>query len=249
MKRTTLFHIIAIGTLICATGNITMASPNKVDQVFLQANDEKVEIIPSPRLQLGNEYFKQKLAGTNPKIFLRKGVVTRLNLALTYLPKEYGFIIFDAFRTIETQWAIWNVMHEIVKKQHPSWTQEQVFQETLKFVSNPSSKGLYPVQPHNSGGAIDIGLTDANGNILDMGAAFDEISEKSATGYFDQTRPDHSEISSENWTTFSKRRHILTKALMKAGFTNVKEEWWHFDLGSCCWASQVDSKWYYPPME
>ncbi len=226
-----------------------MTSPDKSDQIFLQEHDQKIEVIPSPRLQLGNEYFKQKLAGTSQKIFLRKGVFLRLNLALTYLPKEYGFIIFDAFRTIETQWAIWNAMHEIVKKQHMSWSEEQVFQETLKFVSNPSSKGLYPVQPHNSGGAIDIGLTDANGNILDMGSVFDEISEKSVTAYFDQARPNRNKISAENWSIFRKRRHILTEALMKAGFTGDKEEWWHFDLGSCCWASQVDSKWYFPPME
>jgi len=226
-----------------------MAGPNKSDQLFLQENDQKVEIIPSSRLRLENEYFKQKLTGSNQKMFLRMGVAIRLNLALTYLPKEYGFIIFDAFRTIETQWAIWNTMHAIVKNRHPSWSEKKVFQETLKFVSNPSSNGLYPVQPHNSGGAIDIGLTDDVGNILDMGSAFDEISERSATAFFDRSRPDKSKISAENWASYSRRRRILTDALTKAGFTGDKDEWWHFDLGSCCWASIVESKWFYPAME
>jgi len=37
-----------------------------------------------------------------------------------------------------------------------------------------------------TGGAIDETLGDLDGNALNLGTAFDEISEKSATRYFEQ---------------------------------------------------------------
>ena len=43
-----------------------------------------------------------------------------------------------------------------------------------------------PVEVDKTGGAIDLTLGDLEGNAINLGSAFDEISEKSATRYFEQ---------------------------------------------------------------
>ena len=60
--------------------------------------------------------------------------------------------IFDAYRPVEGQWALWRASPD------------------PEFVADPSKGG-----PHNRGVALDLTLIDANGRELDMGTAFDAL--------------------------------------------------------------------------
>lgn len=68
--------------------------------------------------------------------------------------------IYDAFRPIEAQWALWNAV------------------EDKRFVSDPRSGGVHP-----RGTAVDLTLDDGvTGQALDMGTGFDAITPLSAHG-------------------------------------------------------------------
>ena len=67
----------------------------------------------------------------------------------------YAFKIFDAYRPTYVQKALW------------------AFYPNPNFLSDPQ-KG----SPHTRGVAIDLTLTDFNGNELEMGTKFDDFTEK-----------------------------------------------------------------------
>ncbi len=70
----------------------------------------------------------------------------------------FGLCIFDAFRPIEAQWALWHAV------------------EDKRFVSDPRRGGVHP-----RGVAVDLTLTEG-GVPLEMGTGFDAISPWSAHG-------------------------------------------------------------------
>jgi D-alanyl-D-alanine dipeptidase len=105
------------------------------------------------------------------------------------------FKIFDAYRPIEAQWAFW---HAATDK---------------RFVSDPRNGGIHP-----RGAAVDLTLIDETGAELEMGAGFDEFSERSAHGSLD--------IS----PAATRNRAILLGLMTAAGWTHYQLEWWHYHL-------------------
>lgn len=69
------------------------------------------------------------------------------------------FLLFDAYRPTEAQWALWNHTPD------------------PDFLADPN-KG----SPHSRGVAIDLTLCDGNGKELDMGTAFDAFTPLSHHG-------------------------------------------------------------------
>ena len=68
------------------------------------------------------------------------------------------------------------------------------------------------------GAAVDVSLFDLKtGEVVDMGGAYDEFSERS--------RPDY-----PGGTSLQRWHRILLRQIMKEqGFTVYEHEWWHFD--------------------
>jgi len=110
--------------------------------------------------------------------------------------KAAGFriVIFDAYRPLPYQ----QKMYEVVPDK--------------RFVADPVKGSM-----HNRGLAVDVGLADSAGVLLDMGGHFDDFSPR-ATYHF---------------AALSMRQHsnrVLLRAFMqKAGFTPYDAEWWHFN--------------------
>ena len=107
----------------------------------------------------------------------------------------YGFRIFDAYRPTEAQWALWNHTPD------------------PDFLANPERGS-----PHSRGVAIDLTLTDADGNDLDMGTGFDAFTPKSHHG--------NPEVSAEA----QMNRLILMGIMTTAGWDFYRNEWWHYQL-------------------
>ena len=87
------------------------------------------------------------------------------------------------------------------------------------YVSSPATGGL-----HNFGLALDLSITDADGNLLDMGTDFDsfercagEVGEAEAlkSGRLTQEQVDN--------------RNMLRKIMRGAGWVPLGSEWWHFN--------------------
>ena len=189
----------------------------------------KMETIQN-RLFIRPSYFEQQIPNSLNAIYLRRRVAKQLLQALSTLPKEYSFILYDGFRPLQVQEFLFEQFQDAIQKSHPNWDLDQVKTETLKYVAFPSIEARYPA-PHLTGGAIDLTLGDSNGKARDLGTAFDETNYKSATAYFEDYPNDNEEAL--------KNRRILFHSMTEAGFQNYEEEWWHYDYGNVSWARKA----------
>ena len=73
---------------------------------------------------------------------------------------------------------------------------------------------------HSRGSTIDLTLTDGEGNPLDMGGIFDFMDERSHHGC--------PEITSAQ----ADCRKLLRSIMLECGFTDYRNEWWHYRLKS-----------------
>jgi D-alanyl-D-alanine dipeptidase len=70
---------------------------------------------------------------------------------------------------------------------------------------------------------VDVSLADRSGKILEMPSDHDEFN--------DRADEDFSDVPKE----VAQRARLLRKAMFRAGFSGVPDEWWHYDLRD--WAS------------
>ncbi len=222
--------------------------PSQEQMAWLQQHDSRVKISGVERLVPLHSYFKMKLAGTANEMFTRESVFLKLQEALSLVPSEYSFLIFDAFRTKETQKAIFDVIYLEQQKLHPDYPPEKIKEITLQFVADPSDPTRFPVLPHNSGGAIDLTLAK-EGVRLDLGTQFDEVSPLSATDFFEQDYSSEHGLSQQKWHEVRDNRRLLFNCLKQVGFSNYHEEWWHYDLGTCFWKKALNVEWMYDALE
>lgn len=186
------------------------------------------------RLCVQPKYFE---LGFSPckEIYARSGVVDRLLLALDHLPVHLGLMIWDVYRPRAVQATLFEWMKDEVKKRHPSFTAEQIFEEAKKFAARPSVVGEAYCPSHLTGGAVDLTLFDcASGEVIPMGTPFDDCTDRAHALYF------------ENQTTLSledeqcrSSRALLRNAMLSAGFVAYEYEWWHFDYGDFLWSQQT----------
>lgn len=73
---------------------------------------DMVVVKPSSRIHIENVYDKASLKGTNKNVYLRLNVIQKLEKILNQLPSKFSIIIFDGFRSLETQKAIFNEFFE-----------------------------------------------------------------------------------------------------------------------------------------
>jgi zinc D-Ala-D-Ala dipeptidase len=79
---------------------------------------------------------------------------------------------------------------------------------------------------HSYGMALDITLVDADGDELDMGTGFDDMTELSHPAL------EEGFLRTGDLTdTQVANRRLLREAMAQAGFVGINTEWWHFDCG------------------
>ncbi|MEK4700478.1 M15 family metallopeptidase [Solibacillus sp. FSL R7-0668] len=205
--------------IIIGTGERPPILDNQESLIKLEPINKRLFIKPS--------YYQQRITDSLQVIYLREQAANRLLQALQYLPNAYSLIVYDGFRPLQVQQALYEQFKREITLSNPSWNEQQIEAETLKYVAFPSVDFQYPA-PHLTGGAIDVTLGDAEGNPLDLGTAFDETCAKSATAYFESHLTEN--------TDALKNRRLLFHSMTDAGFHNYEEEWWHFDFGNVTWA-------------
>jgi D-alanyl-D-alanine dipeptidase len=213
-----------------------IAEARKMSQAVCIENESQIMI--------ENTYFKNGIPGSMPKVYMRSFLLNQIRKARARLPTDFGFLIYDGYRGIETQAGLFESFRQQLRKNHPHLSNAELDSETRKFVAHPNEPGRFAVPPHNSGGAIDIGLT-FRGVPVDLGTPFDDLTEKAATDCFEREFEISSNMNESMWREIQKHRRILFNALCSVGFTNWKYEWWHFDIGNCVWAQSVNLPWIY----
>jgi D-alanyl-D-alanine dipeptidase len=148
--------------------------------------------------------------------FVREGVAERLYKAADTLPDSFGLAVFDAWRSLELQRAIFDAAYN-----DPSLPEG--------FVSVPSTNPATP-PPHLTGGTVDVTLT-WNSRPLRLGSDFDDFIPDARTDAF-ETIPGR----------VRQLRRLLFWSMYNAGFVSLDCEWWHFEHGTRRWAAATGNQ-------
>jgi D-alanyl-D-alanine dipeptidase len=210
------------------------------NKIPIKDNGDKLIAIPSclnfldphPYFHLGAPY-KDKTSIWK----LREEVVNRLVKVNDYLISKSSFnlLIYDSWRPLEVQEFMFKraFLLECEKsdidisfenrKSYPS-----ILKKVEKFWAYPSHDNRCP-PPHSTGGALDVSLSDKDGNLIEMGSMVDQMDETS-NPYF------YANMKNEEANIWNSRRNLLREIMTKFGFAQHPNEWWHFSYGDQLWA-------------
>lgn len=154
-----------------------------------------------------DNFIGKDVYGDLEKCYLQAEVAKMLSQAQESLSKmrpDYKLLVFDCVRPRSVQWKMW----EVVKG--TEWQQ---------YVAPPASGSI-----HNYGSAVDLTIINAEGKELDMGTAFDYFGEEA------QPKLEEKFLRSGRLTMeHINNRKLLKKVMESAGFTQLPNEWWHFN--------------------
>ena len=210
------------------------------NRIPIKDNGDKLIAIPSclklldphPYSHLGAPY-KDKTSIWK----LREEVVNRLVKVNDYLISKSSFnlLIYDSWRPLEVQEFMFkraflleceksdiDISFENINS-YPS-----ILKKVEKFWAYPSYDTRCP-PPHSTGGALDVCLSDKEGNLVEMGSMVDQMDETS-NPYF------YANIKNEEAIIWNSRRNLLREIMSKFGFAQHPNEWWHFSYGDQLWA-------------
>lgn len=188
-----------------------------------------------PRIRSRMMYHIMRLPGATKYPLLEERTCQRLYLAADTLVRLYGFgyklLVWDAYRPLLTQHAIYHALTSEIRSRHPDLTEPEIEKKAREFVNPPTG-----TPPHACGGAIDLTLL-INGREAGMGTGFDAFVPAAASDYYERNLcRSTAELDAKN------NRQILRQAMEHAGFVGIASEWWHWEYGTRHWASITGNK-------
>jgi D-alanyl-D-alanine dipeptidase len=165
-------------------------------------------------------------------VYVRQDVANHLIGVASNLPSHLHLLLWDGWRPVSVQQALFEGYVRILMVEHPKLSIEMLRYKALDFVSLPSKDPLHP-STHATGGAIDLTLCDRHGVPLNLGTAFDDFTSKANTRYLEDKSVD-GETFDDKEVRYLRR--LLFHAMTNEGFTNFPNEWWHYDFGNQWWA-------------
>ena len=190
-------------------GNLFIDSPAIEVEANVQKQDisvsfdydtsQWIEIMDQAPFHLDLRYatpdnFVQRSIYPCGRCFLRrKAAQALIALRDSLIRSGYGLVIWDCYRPVQAQQALWTA--------YPHAT----------YVTPPEKGSM-----HSRGLAIDVGLTDMAGRVLDLGSTFDYFGREAHRDY-----PGHP-------VRIQERRQLLDRWMESAGFAGIRTEWWHF---------------------
>lgn len=175
--------------------------PIKIDLVYAQAGH--------PRNIFGEALYHQ-----NARLWAHKYIAAITVLVARTIQHQYKWTleIQDCLRTVDAQIAMQGTQ---ITKDNPDW-----MTGPHPLLSKPGMRG------HPRGMAIDVAPLDQNGEKIDMGTPFDDLSDASARNYtgFDETI---SENRQNLETAFVRSAKALNLPMLP-----LPNEWWDFRFPS-----------------
>ncbi|MBL4812031.1 MAG: D-alanyl-D-alanine carboxypeptidase family protein [Rhodobacteraceae bacterium] len=150
---------------------------------------------------------------------IRRVVFDKVMACAEALPDGLCLMMFDAFRPRARQWELWKPVFARITKDHPDWSEAQVYTETSRWVAPPDGLG----SGHQCGAAVDVKLARPDRSELEFGGPM-----KGLTGVAPTAWP-----VCDEWR---KNRDTLVAAMEATGMVNYPDEWWHFNYGDRLWA-------------
>lgn len=156
--------------------------------------------------------------------YCRATVAEMVQRAAESLPKGLYLAVTDAWRPFQRQVLIYEFMSRCVVEAFPNRSSAAMKRTVNRWVAPPNRKAP---PGHCTGGALDVILQNEAGDPIDVTSPFDRMG---------------------GGPTFTlglnadalANRMILYGAMMHAGFSNCRDEWWHYSYGDAGWAVRLD---------
>jgi D-alanyl-D-alanine dipeptidase len=180
-----------------------------------------------------NPPYRKPIKGAIRELWCRQTVVTMLTKVNESLAVHGAELyLFDAYRPIACQQGLWDFFWAQARQDMPHADVQRIFKHVQQYVSDPrhfdpENPRTWPI--HTTGAAVDLTLRDLkSGDLLDMGADFDQMRPASHSAHFERLLNDGLISSDCVWI---RNRRLLYWAMCDNGFTNYSYEFWHFDFG------------------
>ncbi|MDW7695643.1 M15 family metallopeptidase [Flammeovirgaceae bacterium SG7u.111] len=140
-----------------------------------------------------DNFTKQVLYECEKCLLRKKPALALIEAAKFFEGEGYKVKLFDTYRPNFIQWKMWEIVSD------------------PRYVADPAKGSM-----HNRGAAVDLSLTDTEGNELEMGSPYDFFGQVSHHAYQDLPKE------------VLERRIYLKESLAKFGFDPITSEWWHY---------------------
>jgi len=165
--------------------------PNWVMVNLVQFNNDFIIDIPYATTQ---NITGMQLYECNKCYLLYQTVKDLLKAQELFEKKGFKVKLLDCYRPFDVQKILYNAF------------------PVSGYVADPIGGSI-----HNRGTAVDLTLVDADGNELNMGSEYDELSVRSNHGY----------IGFED--TVLQNRKLLRETMNSCNFVTIRLEWWHYN--------------------
>ncbi len=183
----------------------------------VRPNNEPLVPIPTSASLTARQIDKQMLAYTGKQVYIRRGVLARLQKSAKLLAaqdKNLQLEVVYGYRALEIQKQLFE---KYKAELQDTYSGEELLAAVHRLVAVPDVAG------HPAGAAVDIQILK-NGKPLDFGTKIWEFAPDSFTF--------SSFISREAWAN----RQLLRRVMLTSGFAPFDGEWWHFSYGDKEWA-------------
>lgn len=155
--------------------------------------------------------------------YVRQRVAAMLEEVARHLPPGVSLGVIDAFRPFERQVRIYEFMESSAREAFPHLTHAQLRRRVCRWVAPVDQKAP---PGHCTGAAIDVQLIDDQGEVIDVWAPFERY----------QAAPTYT----LGLTAEAERyRTLLVETMLGVGFSNCRDEWWHYSFGDAGWAVRM----------
>lgn len=147
------------------------------------------------RYATSNNFLKQAVYPCG-RCFLRPAAARALQqVEATLHSQGLRLILYDCYRPRPVQFRMWEILPD------------------KRYVSDPNKGSM-----HNRGLAVDLGLIDAQGQVLEMGTDFDYFGPEA---WHEYQQLDSSILAN---------RQLLKSTMEQYGFQSIRTEWWHYSF-------------------
>ncbi|HET6645050.1 MAG TPA: M15 family metallopeptidase [Fimbriimonadales bacterium] len=169
--------------------------------------------------------------------WVRQSVAEMLSNARRLLG-SYDIGLREGWRSPQRQQFLYDRYFDSLRKLNPEWTHATLRRMTNRFFApydQPAPPG------HSTGAAVDVWLLNGDGEPFDL----------SGRGERFRSAPTFSPLVPKETR---RLRGVLHDAMAAAGFTNCRDEWWHYSYGDAGWAVRAGRPMcmfgtHYPPTE
>lgn len=155
--------------------------------------------------------------------YVRQTVAEMCGKAAEKLPRGYHLGLVEGWRPMERQQRIYDFMWKSAIEAFPHRDARSLRRTVCRWIA-PTDQKAPP--GHCTGAAVDVWLVDDGGEVIDVTSPFDRF----------HAAPTFTLGLSE---TAHQNRMILYETMLAQGFSNCRDEWWHYSYGDAGWAVRL----------